>query len=247
MADTHQSDKALIKDVTRKAFQHGSVSIEEMRHMLQNAERRLLSQVPLQEKISASDAHARGVTASPLPKLQSTLQAEPYLTVSSGVARIDPVKSTDDKERQLADQGPSAAIGRRVQKLSDKEKKPNAGPNWFHLPRTSFTPELKRDLQLLKMRSTWDPKRHYKNDKRKPLIPEYSQVGRILEGPAEYYSSRVSKRDRKKSFVEEVLAAEQGSGRFKSKYTDIQLSKKSGRRAYYNRLKQERRKGSFKS
>lgn len=47
--------------------------------------------------------------------------------------------------------------------------------------------------------------------------------------------------------MEEVLAAEQSSGRFKNKYTDIQLSKKSGRRAYYNRLKEERGKGSFKS
>lgn len=108
------------------------------------------------------------------------------------------------------------------------------------MPRTKLDPHLKRDLQLLKMRSTWDPKRHYKTDNQKAMVPEYSQVGTILEGPTEYYSSRISKRNRKRSFVEEVLAAEEGTGRFANKYNDIQASKTSGRRGYYNQLKQKR-------
>jgi hypothetical protein len=32
------------------------------------------------------------------------------------------------------------------------------------------------------------------------------QVGTVIEGPGEYYSSRIPKKDRKKTLVEELLA-----------------------------------------
>lgn len=126
--------------------------------------------------------------------------------------------------------------------FSIQEQVLNAGSDWYNLPTTRLTPVIKRDLQLLKMRSMWDPKRHYKKDSQKPLIPEFSQIGTIMAGPTEYYSSRMSKRDRKRSFVEEILVTEKDTSLFKSKYNAIQLSKRSGRRAYYNQLRHERSK-----
>ena len=97
------------------------------------------------------------------------------------------------------------------------------------------------------MRSAWDPKRHYKKDGRKPLVvPEYSQTGTIIEGPTEHFSSRIVKRDRKKTFVDEITAAEGFNGRFKKKSIKIQASKTSGRRAFYNNLKQKRSKRSIR-
>ena len=41
-------------------------------------------------------------------------------------------------------------------------KKATAGSDWYNLPKTVVTPELKRDLQLLKMRDVLDPKRFCK-------------------------------------------------------------------------------------
>lgn len=79
------------------------------------------------------------------------------------------------------------------------------------------------------MRNVLDPKRHYKKDNGKAQAPEFSQVGTIIEGPTEYYSSRILNKDRKKTFVEEVLAAEEEQGRFKRKYNDIQALKMSGK------------------
>lgn len=110
----------------------------------------------------------------------------------------------------------------------------------YDLPRTDLTPELKRDLQLLNMRSVLDPKRMYKKQG-KLKIPEHSQVGTLIEGPTEFYSARVEKRDRKRTFVEEVLAGEQESGRFKRKYEELQVKKRSGKKGYYKALKQKRR------
>lgn len=115
-----------------------------------------------------------------------------------------------------------------------------AGTNWYNIPRTKLTPELKRDLQLLRMRSVLDPKQHFKKENRKTQVPEFSQVGTIIEGPTEFFSARLTKKDRKRTIVEEVLAAEKATQRFKSKFNDIQRAKMSGKKAYYKRLKAKR-------
>lgn len=127
-----------------------------------------------------------------------------------------------------------------IANLSSFQDKPTAGSDWFDLPKTELTTELKRDLQLLRMRSVLDPKRHYKKEGGKARPPQYSQVGTIIEGPTEFFSSRIAKRDRKKTFVEEALAAEQGNKRFEAKYKDIQSVKQSGKRSYYKNLRAKR-------
>lgn len=125
-----------------------------------------------------------------------------------------------------------------------QEKKATAGADWYNLPRTVLTPELKRDLQLLRMRSTLDPKRFYKKENaKKNQVPEYSQVGTVIEGPTEFFSARLSNKERKRTLVEEVLAGEKTTQRFKSKYRDIQRAKTSGRKDYYKAVKAQR-KGS---
>lgn len=113
------------------------------------------------------------------------------------------------------------------------------------MPKTDLTPELKRDLQLLKMRSVLDPHRHYKKDGGKMKAPEYSQVGTIIEGPTEYLSGRIENKNRKRTLVEEVLAGEQQNGRFKKKYGEVQDRKGSGKKAFYKALK-DKRKGGIK-
>lgn len=93
----------------------------------------------------------------------------------------------------------------------------------------------------MKMRSVLDPKRFYKKMDSKPDVPPFSQVGTIIEGPTEFYSGRINKKDRKKTFVEEVLAQEAETGRFKNKYNEIQKSKTSGKKAFYKALKAKRK------
>ena len=94
------------------------------------------------------------------------------------------------------------------------------------------------------MRSVLDPKRHYKKENLNSGRPEFSQVGTVIEGPTEYFSSRISKKERKRTFVEEALAIERETKRFETKYNDIQMSKKSGKRSFYGALKAKRtRKG----
>lgn len=103
-----------------------------------------------------------------------------------------------------------------------------------------MTPELKRDLQLIKMRSTLDSKRFYKKDNSRAAVPEYSQVGTIVEGPTEYFSSRMTKKERKRTMLEEVLEGERESKKFKAKYNEIQTAKMSGRKGHYKKMMQKR-------
>lgn len=111
------------------------------------------------------------------------------------------------------------------------------------MPKTDLTPQLRRDLQLLKMRNVLDPKRHYKKDNSRNDVPEYSQVGTVIEGATEFYSSRIKNKDRKQTILEEVAAQEQDGGRFNRKYQEIVTSKASGKKNFYKALMAKRSKG----
>lgn len=127
---------------------------------------------------------------------------------------------------------------------SKQNDQTDAGAQWYNLPKTIITPQLKRDLQMIELRSVLDPHRHYKKNNRKGKIPTFSQVGTVIEGPTEFYSSRINKKDRSKNFVEEAMKSENQTGRFKRKYEEIQGAKTSGKKAHYKKLMQKRQKKS---
>ncbi|KAK8225460.1 rRNA-processing protein FCF2 [Phyllosticta capitalensis] len=180
-----------------------------------------------------------------LPKLDAGEIATPYIQTNGEVARVNSAKLLDSQQRDLANQQTRKVEDPvAVRKKQIEERKATAGDKWFNLPKTDLTPELKRDLQLLKMRNVLDPHRHYKKEDSKD-VPEYSQVGTIVEGPTEYYSARIQKKDRKRTFVEEVLAQEKDSGRFKRKYGEIQTQKTSGKKAHYKAMKAKRKPGGI--
>lgn len=216
------------------------LSDEQIYELLRNAEHRRRGQVVASSPQNAVQSINRNTT------LGTGKIAQPYVVTKNGIAHADTPRLLSDKDRQLAGKVRRVEDPAKVREKATKEKKATAGSDWFNLPKTKLTPELKRDLQLLKMRNVLDPKRHYKKESGKLRPPEFSQVGTIIEGPTEFYSSRLPRRDRKKTFVEEVLAAEESTGRFKSKYNDIQASKVSGKKAYYKKLMEKRSKGKQK-
>ncbi|EKV12081.1 Nucleolus protein required for cell viability, putative [Penicillium digitatum] len=169
-----------------------------------------------------------------IPKLSPGSSLESYIRQGDDIATVDATKITDQQQKGLANSL------RVIEIKKVNTDKPTAGPEWFNLPKTEMTPELKRDLQLIRMRSVLDPKRHYKKENGKAKPPEYSQVGTIIEGPAEFFSNRITKKDRKKNFVEETLALERGTKRFQAKYRDIQAKKSSGKKSFYKDLQAKR-------
>ncbi|OQO04698.1 hypothetical protein B0A48_09621 [Cryoendolithus antarcticus] len=177
------------------------------------------------------------------PKLDAGKAEEPYIVsngnaVETNTSRLLEDKAHNDKYGIRKVEDPVA-----VKKLAIEKKKATAGKAWYDLPRTDLTPELKRDLQLLKMRNVLDPHRHYKKDGGKMKAPEYSQVGTIVEGATEFFSGRIENKQRKKTLVEEVLAGERHTGRFKKKYGEVQNHKTSGKKAYYKDVLAKRKGG----
>ena len=48
-------------------------------------------------------------------------------------------------------------------------------------------------MRLLKLRGTYDPKRFYKTEDTSKL-PKYFQVGTVVEGAADFFSARLTKK-----------------------------------------------------
>ncbi|RUP49407.1 Fcf2 pre-rRNA processing-domain-containing protein [Jimgerdemannia flammicorona] len=139
------------------------------------------------------------------------------------------VKRKDEEERKLS----------RKEKVEERAK--TAGPSWFSMSAPELTPELKRDLQLIKLRSVLDPKRHYKKDNVKGL-PKYFEMGTIIEGPTEFYSSRLTRRERKSTIVDELAADVEARRYYKRKFLEVQEMKQAGGKRHYKKVKRDRAK-----
>ncbi|KAF2773486.1 Fcf2-domain-containing protein [Teratosphaeria nubilosa] len=216
----------------------GDLSDEQIEQLLATASARL------QEKSHSKDlAKTNPRNSYTFPKLNAGKLEKPYVSSRGEVALIDAPRLLEQKQRKLADGIRKVEDPVASKKLALEKKKATAGSDWFNLPKTDLTPELKRDLQLLKMRNVLDPHRHYKKESGKMQPPVYSQVGTIKEGPTEFFSGRIENKQRKRTLVEEVLAGEQETGRFRRKYGDLQEKKTSGKKAFYKALKAKRKGG----
>ncbi|MCJ1386781.1 hypothetical protein MMC17_009908 [Xylographa soralifera] len=218
------------------------LSDEQIDLLLRDAEARLSGHPPGENVTSISNAQvgqAKIPVGSGLRLLSGTMKM-PYVIVNGDVAIADAYRLLDDHERQLSSKVRRFEDPVTVKKKVIESQRETAGSDWFNLPRTNLTTDLKRDLQLLKMRSVLDPRRHYKKDNGSAKAPEYSQVGTIVEDSTEFFSARLQNKDRKRTLVEQVMVGEASSGRFKSKYNEVQLAKTSGRKAHYKALKAKR-------
>ncbi|XP_042213750.1 uncharacterized protein LOC121860610 [Homarus americanus] len=139
-------------------------------------------------------------------------------------------------------------IGKKKAKnLRRKELEKTKGPGWYDMKAPELTEEVKRDLEVLQMRSVLDPKKHYKNRDMK-VLPKYFQLGRVLDNPVEFYSSRVPKKDRKRSLAEEIIHDEEALRYQKRKYNEIIASKqKTVFRHHSRKKKNSSKKGERKS
>ncbi|KAG5555403.1 hypothetical protein RHGRI_012818 [Rhododendron griersonianum] len=70
---------------------------------------------------------------------------------------------------------------KKLNKLMRKQVKNTAGKNWFDMPAPTITPELKKDLQLLK-------------------------VGTVIESASDFYTGRLTKNERKATLADELLS-----------------------------------------
>ncbi|XP_019461697.1 PREDICTED: rRNA-processing protein fcf2-like [Lupinus angustifolius] len=112
---------------------------------------------------------------------------------------------------------------RKLNKLLRKQVKDTAGNSWFNMPAQTITPELQKDLKLLKLRGAIDPKRHYKKgDSKSKTLPKYFQMGTVVDSPLDYFSGRLTKKERKATLAEELLSDQNLAAYRKRKVREIE-------------------------
>ncbi|KAK0737075.1 Fcf2 pre-rRNA processing-domain-containing protein [Apiosordaria backusii] len=178
-------------------------------------------------------------------------EAEARIAAANGTSKAVAVTAPPATTALRAPQQQEQAVASKKEKLSvrvpsipqnKKEEKDNAGKDWFNMPRTELTTELKRDLQALRMREVIaNGKQYFKKDNRKDFIPTYSQVGTIIAGATDGANQRLTRKERKRTIVEEVLSGS-NTAKFKSKFHEIQEKKMSGKKGFYKKLVAGRKK-----
>ncbi|NXV03174.1 TDIF2 protein, partial [Cettia cetti] len=124
----------------------------------------------------------------------------------------------------------------KKQRRAEREK--TTGDGWFGMKAPEITSELKNDLKVLKMRASLDPKHFYKKNDRDGL-PKYFQVGTVVDAPIDFYHSRIPKKQRKRTIVEELLADSEFRRYNKKKYQEIMSEKAAFAAGKRNRKKKK--------
>ncbi|XP_077986823.1 uncharacterized protein LOC144441159 [Glandiceps talaboti] len=149
--------------------------------------------------------------------------------VTAGFEKKDSVPPYKESQHQLRHQ-------------RKRERESHTGKNWYNMKAAEMTDELKNDLKVMQMRGTLDPKRFYKKNDVVGL-PKFVQVGRVIEHAADFYHSRIPKKERKKTIVDELLADAEFRRYNKRKYAEVQEATKqrSGSRRHMKRMKKKNR------
>ncbi|KFO90752.1 Deoxynucleotidyltransferase terminal-interacting protein 2, partial [Buceros rhinoceros silvestris] len=126
----------------------------------------------------------------------------------------------------------------QLKKQRRAERQKTTGDGWFGMKAPEITSELKNDLKVLKMRASLDPKHFYKKNDRDGL-PKYFQVGTVVDSPIDFYHSRIPKKQRKRTIVEELLADSEFRRYNKKKYQEIMSEKAAFAAGKRNRKKKK--------
>ena len=106
-----------------------------------------------------------------------------------------------------------------------KQNDTTAGSKWFHMTPTPLTPTLQSDLALIKQRTYLNPKKFYKSS---DVTHKIVQSGTVIEGSNEY-NRRLTKKERKRNFTEEVMGDVEVMGYAKRKFGESQMEKERRR------------------
>ena len=113
----------------------------------------------------------------------------------------------------------------KLKKERNLERSKTLGKNYFDFKPSEMTQELKRDLKIIKSRNLIGKGSFSNVSDYKKKLPTAVQIGTIVEDKSEFYSSRVPKKMRQKTLVDELSADFDFRKKLKEKFLKIQSSK----------------------
>jgi hypothetical protein len=111
------------------------------------------------------------------------------------------------------------------------------------MPKGQMTEQNKMDLEIIKMRGGLHKDRFYKGNDGTEL-PKYFQMGKIIDDPADYYSTRIPKKQQKRTILEELQQDAKVKQFAKKRYSILQ-AKEEQRRKKLMRINKQSKKKEF--
>jgi len=146
--------------------------------------------------------------------------------------------------KQSIDEGKIAPlnISRMSKKIRKLQQEETTGDGWYGMKKKILTPELKDELNAIKLRGYIDPKKFYKSPDWAAL-PEYFQIGTVIDGGDEPKSMKMKKRDKKGTLVDQFLSEDKDASWTKNKFNEIQSKKKKVIRKKLDKFKKMKKRG----
>ena len=134
---------------------------------------------------------------------------------------------------------------RAMQKKRDRlERAKTSGEGWFNMKAPEMTEEVKQNLEVLQMRGAINKNRVYKkNDMR--TLPKYFAMGTVVEHATDFYSSRIPKKQRKKTLVEELMADVEAKKQLKKQATKLAVKKQLKSQKHFTKKRKPAKKRDY--
>ena len=148
-----------------------------------------------------------------IEELSEEVSVKPKRIIREGFEReskLEPVKSD--------------LLSRSERRRRTKERlESTAGAKWFDLPTKELSTEDKLTIDAIRLRETLDPSRFYKK-KATDKIGKQFHVGTVIEHPLDYYSSRATRKERKQTLVDELIADAEFKKNVKKRYVRLKAT-----------------------
>ena len=181
---------------------------------------------------------ARSDSSAFVPSVILKRQEETFDPVAAASKVRTPSSISIEKKAERVTKIPttfSSSFTKKARRQHDN----TAGNGWFNMNPTAMTDELKADLSIIANRNYLDPKKFYKSSDK--FDGKVLQVGTVIEGSSEFFSSRLVKRDRRQNLTEEIMADSGVSNYAKRKYTEMQQDRRRQKATKYNKRSKKMR------
>lgn len=101
----------------------------------------------------------------------------------------------------------------------------------FNMASSEVDERARNDIGALEMRQFADPSRNYKHEQRPKAGTRFFQLGTVVESKAEFFSSRLKRKDRKRSLADELLDNRATRQHIKHRFDAVQSSLPQNKRA----------------
>ena len=225
------SDETFLRKLRKKVYQNWKPDmpslqrdVDEQEERNQMLERR---KEKAKEKERSVETYQRGALLKALPNDGKSIQRKKEGTK---MKKRDPeAQGGAFERRKMHEEGAGLFVAPMMPEKANREvaktTRKSAGKGWFDLPAAEYTPELKRDMRTLKLRGAFDPKRFYKNaDTRK--LPTHFSIGTVVEGAQDFHSARLTKKEKGRTFAEEIAKDQTIKKARTTRFTKVQNEKK---------------------